>query len=256
MLLMIKRGMTMQARIKRIATEAEVKASSIRSHKNAEGEIFVGKWCAIFALDGVNVMFLQKCTPREMAIARYWGLFRHQGEFNGLTRSGEVEVINRIFRMTDIFVEYPESRREWRELAQEYKDKKTTAMQNYKASPDSRQQQSARDYGNSLANANKTPIDPPLKPLGEWIPPKPTLWQKILMWFGNDTKLVESLRDALKQSQILAGNHHRGKMIAERAFISVARPRYMNNSLPPNDRDLYEALCDFHGEEKLDEVPF
>ncbi len=312
----------MQARIKRIATEAEVKASSIRSHKNELGEVYVGSWCVIYAGGRINMDFLQRCTPRELALARYWGIFgwipfENIAAMSLIVEHGDAGLINRIFSMTDLLLDKPKTRKVLRTEARARANGERrpsmaflaiTNPQNdprlqAQAKPSLAQMAGqanaspelmAQSYGGGLAQAPSrfpdgdatggmdwlardlpppkpnekkslkptpvqhcppTDIDPPLKPLGEWIPPKTTLWQKIRGWFD----IYHRYRGAigcLKQVEALSDQRWEKLQMTERAFISVARPRYMNNSLPPNDRDLYEALCDFHGEEKLDEVPF
>ncbi len=238
----------MQARIQRIATEAEVKASSIRSHKDAQGFIFVGgvivRGVSIegehLPLDDhkryyVNEIWLQTCSPRRFALARYHGLFDNElGVLTALATDGWIDAIDNIFNISNVGLHLTATRGWFRDISkQAYFDELQRAAQ----------------------DAEPVEIDPPLKPLGEWIPPKTTLWQKIRVWIQavvNDHDLLMEIG----KLKMMLDQRYIEKSKAERAFISVARPRYMNNSLPPNDRMLYEALCDFHGEEKLDEVPF
>ena len=105
----------MEKRIKRKATFREVKLTTIKNRKNDAGEIFVGKFCAEYDI-GINQNFLDRCTPREMAIARYHGLglekkYLHVDVDNTkqyatylhyLASIGAFSILDKIFRTTDI----------------------------------------------------------------------------------------------------------------------------------------------------------
>ena len=105
----------MEKRIKRKATFREVKLTTIKNRKNDAGEIFVGKFCAEYDY-GINQNFLERCTQREMAIARYHGLgleknYPHVDLDNTkqyatylhyLASIGAFSILDKIFRTTDI----------------------------------------------------------------------------------------------------------------------------------------------------------